>query len=251
MFEWHAYGHVALDDSYNEGPISPSIPWDFFHVNSISLDPSGDGDFLISSRNTWAGYEIDGHTGQILWRLGGKHPSFHMGPGTGYGVAARHPLAAGRHDHAVRRRRGAGRALAVAGDSRADRLAPSHRASPRSRGSHPRAVDGQPGQRSGPARRRLVRGLGRTAVLHRIRRRGPYGVRSEHPLSGPVLPRIHLPLDGDAREPAVAGGDLNGGRSEHGVCELERRHRRERLAGARGGRSGAPVGDRERAANLV
>jgi hypothetical protein len=83
MFEWHAYGHVALDDSYNEGPISPSVPWDFFHVNSISLDPSGDGDFLISSRNTWAGYEIDGRTGQILWRLGGKHSSFHMGPGTG------------------------------------------------------------------------------------------------------------------------------------------------------------------------
>ncbi len=83
MFEWHAYGHVALDDSYSQGPISPGIPWDYFHVNSISLDPSGDGDFLISSRNTWAGYEIDGHTGQILWRLGGKHPSFHMGPGTG------------------------------------------------------------------------------------------------------------------------------------------------------------------------
>lgn len=83
MFEWHADGHVALDDSYAEGPISHSLPWDFFHVNSISLDPSNDGNFLISSRNTWAGYEIDGHTGQILWRLGGKHSSFHMGAGTG------------------------------------------------------------------------------------------------------------------------------------------------------------------------
>lgn len=83
MFEWHAEGHVALDDSYSRGPISPSVPWDYFHVNSISLDPSDDGDFLISSRNTWAGYEIDGNTGRILWRLGGRHPSFHMGPGTG------------------------------------------------------------------------------------------------------------------------------------------------------------------------
>lgn len=83
MFEWHADGHVALDDSYAEGPISGSVPWDYFHVNSISLDPSSDGDFLISSRNTWAGYEIDGHTGQVLWRLGGKHSSFRMGPGTG------------------------------------------------------------------------------------------------------------------------------------------------------------------------
>ena len=83
MFEWHAYGHVALEDTYARGPISHSMPWDFFHVNSISLDPWGDGNFMISSRNTWAGYEIDGHTGAVLWRLGGKHPSFHMGSGTG------------------------------------------------------------------------------------------------------------------------------------------------------------------------
>ncbi len=83
MFEWHADGHVALDDSFSRGPISPGVPWDYFHINSISLGPSNDGDFLISSRNTWAGYEIDGHTGRILWRLGGKHPSFHMGAGTG------------------------------------------------------------------------------------------------------------------------------------------------------------------------
>jgi hypothetical protein len=83
MFEWHADGHVALDDSYARGPTSNSFPWDYFHVNSVSLDPSNDGNFLISSRNTWAGYEIDGHTGQVLWRLGGKHSSFRMGAGTG------------------------------------------------------------------------------------------------------------------------------------------------------------------------
>jgi hypothetical protein len=83
MFEWHAYGHVALEDSYANDPVSHVLPWDFFHVNSISLDPWGDGNLMISSRNTWAGYEIDGHTGQVLWRLGGKHPSLRMGPGTG------------------------------------------------------------------------------------------------------------------------------------------------------------------------
>jgi hypothetical protein len=83
MWEWHAYGHVALSDSYNEKPTSATTPWDFFHVNSISPDLSGDENLLISSRNTWAGYELDHHTGQILWRLGGKQTSFHMGPGTG------------------------------------------------------------------------------------------------------------------------------------------------------------------------
>jgi hypothetical protein len=82
MFEWHAYGHVPLSESYSRPPNTPSWPYDYFHINSISLDPSGDGNFLISARNTWAGYEINHRTGQILWRLGGKHPSFKMGPGT-------------------------------------------------------------------------------------------------------------------------------------------------------------------------
>jgi hypothetical protein len=83
MFEWHAYGHVALDDSYTHPPSTAGTPWDFFHLNSISLDPSGDGDFIVSSRNTSAAYEINRVTGAILWRLGGRHSSFKMGPGTG------------------------------------------------------------------------------------------------------------------------------------------------------------------------
>jgi hypothetical protein len=58
-------------------------PWDFFHVNSVDLDPWGDGNFIISSRNTWASYEIDHHDGAILWRVGGKRSSFKMGAGTG------------------------------------------------------------------------------------------------------------------------------------------------------------------------
>jgi hypothetical protein len=83
MFEWHAYGHVALEDSYTR-PSSSGAPWDFFHLNSVSLDPSGDGDFIVSSRNTWAAYEIDHLTGAVLWRLGGRRSSFKMGAGTGF-----------------------------------------------------------------------------------------------------------------------------------------------------------------------
>ena len=83
MFEWHAYGHVALNDSYVRAPRYSNDPYDFFHINSIALDSWGDGDFLVSSRNTWASYEIDRVTGSILWRLGGRHSSFKMGPGTG------------------------------------------------------------------------------------------------------------------------------------------------------------------------
>ncbi len=83
MFEWHADGHVALWDSYATAPHYSNEPYDYFHINSVSLGPSNNGDFIISSRNTWAAYEINHVTGGILWRLGGRHSSFKMGPGTG------------------------------------------------------------------------------------------------------------------------------------------------------------------------
>jgi hypothetical protein len=83
MFEWHANGHVALDDSYGRVPRYSNEPFDYFHINSISPDPWGDGNFIVSSRNTWAAYEIDHTTGAVLWRLGGRHSSFKMGQGTG------------------------------------------------------------------------------------------------------------------------------------------------------------------------
>ena len=35
----------------------------------------------ISSRHTWTVYEVDRHTGRIIWRLGGKHSDFRLGPG--------------------------------------------------------------------------------------------------------------------------------------------------------------------------
>ncbi len=82
MFEWHAYGHVDLRDSYTHPP-STGQPWDFFHINSISEDSWGDGNFIVSSRNTWAAYEVDHVSGTVMWHLGGKRSSFKMGPGTG------------------------------------------------------------------------------------------------------------------------------------------------------------------------
>ncbi len=84
MFEWHAYGHVPLSDSYSTPSSSAAKPWDFFHMNSVSVDPWGDGNFVISSRNMWAAYEINHISGAVMWRLGGRHPSFKMGAGTGF-----------------------------------------------------------------------------------------------------------------------------------------------------------------------
>jgi len=82
MYEWTSIDHVALGESYEPANrSSTAYPYDFFHLNSVSLDR--DGSLLISSRNTWTVYKLAAASGQILWRLGGKHPSFKMGPGTG------------------------------------------------------------------------------------------------------------------------------------------------------------------------
>ena len=82
VFEWHSVGHVALGESFwkyrkvkGKWP-----PFDYFHINSIEVEP--DGNLLVSARNTHALYEIDHHTGNVLWRLGGKRSDFQMGSGT-------------------------------------------------------------------------------------------------------------------------------------------------------------------------
>jgi len=79
MFEWHALGHIPLSASYSKPWPGPGLSvWDWFHINSIDLEPSQN--LLISARNTWAVYDI-GHTyGEVLWTLGGRHSSFTLGP---------------------------------------------------------------------------------------------------------------------------------------------------------------------------
>jgi hypothetical protein len=75
MYEWTSIAHVPLSDSYERaGRSSTRFPFDFFHINSINLDR--DGNLLVGSRNTWTAYDINSQTGQIIWRLGGKHSSF-------------------------------------------------------------------------------------------------------------------------------------------------------------------------------
>jgi hypothetical protein len=75
MFQWSSIDHVAIGESYaGARGSSASQPFDFFHINSINLDQ--DSSLLISARNTWAAYQLNARTGQILWRLGGKHSTF-------------------------------------------------------------------------------------------------------------------------------------------------------------------------------
>jgi len=78
-WEWHSLDHIGASESEVETP-ADTTPWDYFHLNAI--DPEPDGDLLISARSTWAGYQLEGRTGKVLWRLGGNKSSFVMGPGT-------------------------------------------------------------------------------------------------------------------------------------------------------------------------
>ena len=73
-FEWHSLGNIPLRESFSRP--RPGTPFDYAHTNSVNID--ADGDFLMSARNTWAGYKIDRETGRILWRLGGKRSTFRL-----------------------------------------------------------------------------------------------------------------------------------------------------------------------------
>jgi hypothetical protein len=83
-WEWHSLDHVGAAESEVEVP-ADATPWDYFHLNSIDLeggDSGQSGNIFISARSTWAGYQLQGATGKVLWRLGGNRSSFEMGPGT-------------------------------------------------------------------------------------------------------------------------------------------------------------------------
>jgi hypothetical protein len=80
VFEWHAYGHVHLGETYAGKP--GSAPYDFFHINSIQQLPSGN--LIVSARHTFAVYDIVPSSGKIKWIVGGKHSSFKIGPGANF-----------------------------------------------------------------------------------------------------------------------------------------------------------------------
>jgi hypothetical protein len=78
LLEWHSLDHIPLQESYS--PVE-AANWDFFHINSVDLDD--DGNLLVSGRSTHTIYKID-RQGKIVWRLGGKHSDFSIGPGANF-----------------------------------------------------------------------------------------------------------------------------------------------------------------------
>jgi hypothetical protein len=75
LYEWRALQHIPVEVS--QEPMSE--PFDYLHVNSIQQ--LADGNLLVSARHAWAIYKLDRSTGDVIWTLGGKRSSFHMGPG--------------------------------------------------------------------------------------------------------------------------------------------------------------------------
>jgi Arylsulfotransferase (ASST) len=85
LFEWDSWDHVPLAESMqpfhyrNKAFGIVNRPFDYFHINSLSLAP--DGDLLISSRNCWTVYKVSRTTGKIVWRMNGKKSDYTFGPG--------------------------------------------------------------------------------------------------------------------------------------------------------------------------
>ncbi|CAN5519647.1 hypothetical protein BH24ACT22_BH24ACT22_11770 [soil metagenome] len=79
LFEWHSLDHVGPEESYEGVVQNATVPYDYFHINSIDVDD--DDNLIVSARKTYTVYKIDRETGEIIWRLGGKNSDFEMGPG--------------------------------------------------------------------------------------------------------------------------------------------------------------------------
>jgi Arylsulfotransferase (ASST) len=75
LLEWRSLEHIPVTDSMQ--PISQ--PFDYLHANSIAI--TSDGNLLVSARHSWTVYKLDRRTGEVIWRLGGKHSDYALGPG--------------------------------------------------------------------------------------------------------------------------------------------------------------------------
>ncbi len=83
VIRWNALDHIPLSESQQVLPDDDVTPYDFVHLNSVSLAP--DGNILVSSRHTWTIYKLHRTTGEILWRLGGKSSDFPVPAGAQFG----------------------------------------------------------------------------------------------------------------------------------------------------------------------
>lgn len=100
---------------------------------------------------------------------------------------------------------------------------------------HRQAPLRQSGRRSGASRRGLLRRLGGRALPDRVLPLRPTALRRSLPISGPVIPRLPLPLERHTSLAARNRRQRQLERRGHRLCQLERGHGSQLLAGARWG----------------
>ena len=101
-WEWHSLDHVGAVGVRSRSPDGRRRRGT--GSTSTRSTPSPTANIFISARSTWAGYQLEGGTGKILWRLGGIKSSFKMGPGTKTAWQHDGRMLAERRGHLLRRR---------------------------------------------------------------------------------------------------------------------------------------------------
>jgi hypothetical protein len=96
LWEWNSADHVPYSASEQPLPANPSETWDWFHINAIKFNTNGD--LLIDARNTWAAYEVDRHSGDVVWTLGGRDSSFSEQAAPGQTLDDANEIFAWQHD---------------------------------------------------------------------------------------------------------------------------------------------------------
>ena len=230
MRNWDALDHIPLSQSQASLPTN-GFPWDAYHVNSIAL--TGDGAFLVSMRDTWAAYLVDIATRQDRmdpWRQRlelqvrpGAPPSSGSttcgcGPGSTCQPVRRPLLPAHRRRHLRRHRRDRRGGSCSSSTSRA------HAATLAAQYTRSDDFDARVhGRRAAAGKRQRVRRLGIGTVLLRVQPLRSPAVRRRIAGPEPQLPG-DAPAMGRPAALTARGRGPPGGRQDHGVRELERRH---------------------------
>ncbi len=71
VFQWKSLDYIPITDSYSD-LTAKNI--DYIHMNSMFIDDNGD--LILSCRSTSEIIKVNRQTGEIIWRIGGKHNEF-------------------------------------------------------------------------------------------------------------------------------------------------------------------------------
>jgi hypothetical protein len=75
IFEWSPFDHFDITDLSEDERAGPTVNWT--HGNALDLDPAGN--LLVSFRSLSEITKIDGATGAVLWRMGGRRNQLTFG----------------------------------------------------------------------------------------------------------------------------------------------------------------------------